>query len=400
MTDAILTLNAGSSSLKFGLFAVEATGLKLLSRGQIEGIGVAPHLLARDAAGAIAGEHRWSDANLRHEAFLETLFDFVDGRLDGRELAAIGHRVVHGGAAFDRPMLVNPTILATLDGLCPLAPLHQPHNLAAIGAAQAMRPGLPQAACFDTAFHHDHAEVVTRFALPRAWHDQGVRRYGFHGLSYEFVSGELRKLDPDLASGRVIVAHLGAGASLCAINNGRSVDTTMGFTALDGLMMGTRAGALDPGVILYMQEQAGMTPAAVSAVLYEQSGLLGVSGVSSDMRELLASSDPAAAEAIDLFVFRIVREIGALTASMGGLDGVVFTAGIGENAPQIRAKVANGLAWAGLELDEAANTNGCGLISGSESLLKAWVIPTNEEAMIAQWTAHLIAAASSTPAGL
>jgi acetate kinase len=391
LTDAVLTLNAGSSSLKFALFEVRDT-TQSLARGLVEGIGSTPHLIAKDRDNVIVLDHRWPDgASLTHEAFLTTLFEFVDGHLGEDRLTAIGHRVVHGGATFSRPVLVDDAVLTELDTLCPLAPLHQPHNLAAIRAAQLVRPDLPQVACFDTAFHHDHAEVVTRFALPRTWHDQGVRRYGFHGLSYEFVSGELRDLDPKLAAGRVIIAHLGNGASLCALQDGRSIDTTMGFTALDGLMMGTRCGAIDPGVLLYLEQQARMTPEALQTLLYEQSGLLGVSGLSSDMRVLLESPEPSAKDAIDLFTFRIVREIGALTASMGGLDGIVFTAGIGENAPRIRAAVAERLAWAGLMLDPEANTCGAGLISAQTSRLKAWVIPTNEEAMIARHTADLTA---------
>jgi acetate kinase len=261
---------------------------------------------------------------------------------------------------FSQPAMIDQAMLLQLDALCPLAPLHQPHNLAAVRAARAIRPGLPQVACFDTAFHHGHAEVVKRFALPRAWHEAGVRRYGFHGLSYEFVTGRLGELDPQLAAGRVIVAHLGNGASLCAIDKGHSIDSTMGFTALDGLMMGTRCGGLDPGVVLYLEQQAGMKSEAVETLLYEQSGLLGVSGLSSDMRVLLASPDRAAAEAIELFCFRIAREAGALMASMGGLDGIVFTAGIGENAPQIRAAVAERLAWTGLYLDPVRNLAGAG----------------------------------------
>lgn len=391
MTDAVLTLNAGSSSLKFALFEVGDVQL-LVCQGQVEAIGSAPHLIAKAPDGGVLIEHRWPDgAGLTHETFLASLFNFVDDHLAADRLTAIGHRVVHGGATFNQPVLIDPDVLTALDKLCPLAPLHQPHNLAAIRAAQAVRPGLPQVACFDTAFHYGHADVVTRFALPRAWHDQGVRRYGFHGLSYEFVSGELRQRDPDLAAGRVIIAHLGNGASLCALQDGCSVDTTMGFTALDGLMMGTRCGTLDPGVVLYLEQQADMAPDAVQTLLYEQSGLLGVSGLSADMRVLLASTEPAAKEAFDLFTFRIAREIGALTASIGGLDGIVFTAGIGENAPAIRAAVAERLAWTGLVLDPQANAAGTGLISAPGSRLKAWVIPTNEEAMIARHTAELVA---------
>ena len=392
MTDAVLTLNAGSSSLKFALFELDGSTLNLTSQGQIEGLGTAPRLVAKDPLGAVLADRRWSDPDLDHQAFFSTLFGFVDDHLGGGRLCAIGHRIVHGGAAYSQPLLIDDHVLARLDALCALAPLHQAHNLAAVRWAKAARPGLPQAACFDTAFHHGHAEVVTRFALPRTWHDQGVRRYGFHGLSYEFVVGELRKLDPVLAAGRVIIAHLGNGASLCAVQDGHSIDTTMGFTALDGLMMGTRSGALDPGAVIYLAQQMGME--AVQAMLYEQSGLLGVSGLSSDMRVLLQSADPAAQEAIELFIFRIAREAGALMSSMGGLDGIVFTAGIGENAPQIRTGVAERLAWTGLALNDEANTGGRGLISDPASRLKAWVIPTNEEAMIARHTADLVGAAS------
>jgi acetate kinase len=394
VTDAVLTLNAGSSSLKFALYEAEGGDLSLASRGEIEGIGAEPSFVAKGASGAVLSEHRWpGGALLGHEAFLTTLFEFVDGHLGGDRLSAIGHRVVHGGMAFSQPVLVDDTVLSQLDAFCSLAPQHQPHNLAAIRAAQTLRPGLPQVACFDTAFHHGHAEVVTRFALPPVWRERGVRRYGFHGLSYEYVTGRLRELDPSLAAGRVIIAHLGNGASLCAIRDGVSIDTTMAFTALDGLMMGTRCGALDPGVILYMQQQWRLTPTAVETLLYEQSGLLGVSGISGDMRVLLASADLAAKAAVELFAFSIARESGALMASMGGLDGVVFTAGIGENAPDVRAAVAERLAWTGLDLDEAGNARGAGLISTARSRLKAWVIPTDEEAVIARHTADLVAGA-------
>jgi acetate kinase len=395
LTDVILTLNAGSSSLKFALFRASDEDARAVLKGQVEGIGAKPHLIAKTADGRTVAEHGWPDgADLTHETFLAFLFEVVDRQLAGFRLSAVGHRVVHGGAGFSQPVLINDDVLRKLDALCPLAPLHQPHNLAAIRAARTARPGLPQVACFDTAFHHGHADVVTRFALPREWHDRGVRRYGFHGLSYEYISRALRKLDPELAAGRVIVAHLGNGASLCAIHDGRSVDTTMGFTALDGLVMGTRCGALDPGVILYLQQQAGMTPEAVQALLYEHSGLLGVSGLSSDMRVLIASDDPAAKEAIDLFTFRIAREIGALTTTLGGLDGIVFTAGIGENVTQVRADVARRLAWMGLKFDPAANLRGADLLSTADSPIRVRVLPTNEEAMIARHTADLLSSES------
>jgi acetate kinase len=392
LTDAVLTLNAGSSSLKFALFEVGDGDPRLVSKGQVEGIGSTPHLIARSAEGEVLAERAWPEgAGLAHEVFLTPLFDFVEGHLGGDRLAAVGHRIVHGGADFSHPVLIDAGVLARLEAFCPLAPLHQPHNLAAVRAAQAVRPGLPQVACFDTAFHHGHEDVVTRFALPRVWHDRGVRRYGFHGLSYEYVSLALRALDPALAAGRVVVAHLGNGASLCAIKDGRSVDTTMGFTALDGLVMGTRCGALDPGVVLYLQQQGGMIADAVQSLLYERSGLLGVSGLSADMRDLIASADPAANEAIALFTFRIARELGALISSLGGLDGVVFTAGIGENVARVRADVARQLAWTGLDLDPLANARGAGLISKPQSRVKAWVIPTDEQAMIARHTALCVA---------
>ena len=341
-------------------------------------------------------ERGWTaEAELDHEAFLQPILALVEAHLDGTRLGVIGHRIVHGGLAFRAPVVIDADVLRQLDALIPLAPLHQPHSLAAVRAAQVARPGLPQVACFDTAFHAGHAEVVTHLALPPPWHAQGVRRYGFHGLSYEFVADRLRALDPALAAGRVIIAHLGNGASLCAVKDGRSVDTTMGFTALDGLVMGTRCGNLDPGVILYLQQQAGMSVEAVQDLLYNRAGLLGVSGLSSDMRVLLASDEPDARTAIDLFVFRVAREIGALTASMGGLDSVVFTAGIGENAPYIRAQVIERLAWMGAALDPEANARGDGLISMAASRLKALVVPTDEETMIARHAAATAALANT-----
>jgi acetate kinase len=391
VTKAILTLNAGSSSLKFALFQVTGSGLNLMARGQVDGLGATPHLTARNAAGAQLIERRWPEgARLAPDSLLEPLFAWAEAEAPRHHLAAVGHRVVHGGRHFSQPVLIDQGVLAQLDALSPLAPLHQPHALAGIRAAQAIRPDLPQVACFDTAFHHGHAEVVTRFALPRAWHEQGVRRYGFHGLSYEYVSGRLRGLDPKLAAGKVLIAHLGSGASLCALDNGRSVDTTMSFTPLDGLMMGTRCGALDPGVVLYLQLHAGLTALAVQTLLYEQSGLLGVSGQSSDMRALVGSSDPRAREAVELFSFRVARETGALMASLGGLDGIVFTGGIGENAPAVRAAIVERLAWTGLALDPQANASGAGCISAATSRLKAWVVATDEEAMIAGHTLALV----------
>jgi acetate kinase len=384
MTDAILTLNAGSSSIKFAVFELAGADLVRAADGEIEGIGVEPRLVAR-ADGKVVTDRAWSaGASLTHEAFLGELLDWTDARLGADRLSVVGHRIVHGGAEFVAPVRLDAEVVARLDAFSSLAPLHQPHNLAAVRAVAKARPGLLQVACFDTAFHRGHAPEVDRFGLPREWEAKGVRRYGFHGLSYEFIAGRMRSLDPALAAQRMIVAHLGAGASLCAIRDGRSVDTTMGFTTLDGLVMGTRCGALDPGVILYLEAAHGLTAATLEDLLYNRSGLLGVSGISSDMRALLASDDPRAKEAIDLFVFRVVREIGALAASMGGLDGLVFTAGIGERSAEIRWRVCERLAWLGVTLDPAANAAGGGRVSGATSRLSVWAIPTDEELTIAR----------------
>jgi acetate kinase len=310
--------------------------------------------------------------------------------------AAVGHRVVHGGTVFAGPTRINDAVLAKLELLCPLAPLHQPHNIAAIRAIAQLAPSLPQVACFDTSFHHGQSPVAQRFALPSELHEAGVRRYGFHGLSYEYIASALRERAPAIASGRVVVAHLGAGASLCAMLNGKSVDTTMGFTALDGLPMGTRCGALDPGVILYLLRERGMNPDRIEQMLYQQSGLLGVSGISSDMRELLASKDRRAGEAIELFVYRVSRELGALTATLGGLDGLVFTAGIGEHAPEIRRRVCERSRWLGITLEPDANERGDECISAPASRVSVWVLPTDEERTIVRQTLRVISTASAS----
>ena len=388
MTDAVLALNAGSSSIKYGLFETNEHGL--VARGEIEGIGTAPHFIARDAASLVIGERRWPDASADHEALLGGLLEWVDAHLGADALVAVGHRVVHGGRDFTSPVLLDDKVLAALDLLTPLAPLHQPHSLSPVRAIMAVRPGLPQVACFDTSFHHTLPAVATRFALPRAYEAEGVRRYGFHGLSYEYIAGALRKNAPWIASGRVIVAHLGNGASLCAMRNGVSIDTTMGFTALDGLMMGTRCGTIDPGVILYMLQQKRLGAHEIETLLYQQSGLLGVSGISSDMRVLLESSTTEAREAIELFVFRIAREAAALAGSLGGLDGFVFTAGIGEHAAPIRAAVCARLAWLGVAIDPAANTRHADRISTRDAKVDVRVIPTDEEAMIVRHTLETI----------
>jgi acetate kinase len=392
MADAILVLNAGSSSLKFSVF-LQGEPPEPLLRGQLEGLLTEPHFVARDHAGGVIADKHWAaGTRLGHEGAIEFLFTWGrSGPLGGHRIAAAGHRVVHGGLKFTRPVLVDANVLAALEALVPLAPLHQPHNLAAIKAIAQRAPELPQVACFDTAFHRTQPAVAQAFALPRRYTEEGVLRYGFHGLSYEYIAGVLPGTDARAAAGLTVVAHLGNGASMCALKGGRSVASTMGFTAVDGLPMGTRCGALDPGVLLYLMDRHGMDARALETLIYQQSGLLGVSGISSDLRTLLASPAPQAAEALDLFVYRIGRELGSLAAALGGLDALVFTGGIGENAATIRARVCRDAAWLGLELDTAANDAGGPRISRAESRVTAWVIPTNEELMIAQHTRRLLA---------
>ena len=399
MADAIVVLNAGSSSLKFSVF-LDGEPPEPLLRGQLEAILTAPRFVAKDGAGHTVGEQSWkAGTRLGHEGAVEFLFRWGrGGALAGHRIAAAGHRVVHGGVRYDRPALVDDAVLAALEALVPLAPLHQPHNLAAIRAVAAAAPGLPQVACFDTSFHRAQPAVAQAFALPRRYADEGVRRYGFHGLSYEYIASALRQRAPALAAGRVIVAHLGAGASLCAMRDGKSIDTTMGFTALDGLPMGTRCGSLDPGVVLYLLRERGMSADAIEKLLYQKSGLLGVSGLSADMRVLLASSEGAAKDAVELFVSRIAREIGALAASLGGLDGLVFTAGIGEHSPEIRRRVCEKSAWLGLRLDSAANACSEACISAADSRVSIWALPTDEELMIVRHTIDVLDDARSTPA--
>lgn len=396
MPNAILTLNAGSSSIKFALYGQGIRARHLVSRGAIEGIGDAPCFTARAPDATVLESQAWkSSAGLSHEDLLQPLLAWITSHLGGVALAGVGHRIVHGGASFHRPVRIDSAVLAELEKLAPLAPLHQPHNLAAVKAVGSLRPDLPQIACFDTAFHHGMPELAKRLALPRAYAAKGVRRYGFHGISYEYLAGQLRMLAPTLAKGRVIMAHLGNGASLCAMHHGCSIDTTMGFTVLDGLMMGTRCGSIDPGVVLYLQQGFGLSASAVEHMLYHESGLLGVSGVSHDMRTLLASGDPFAREAIDLFVYRVVKETGAMASALGGLDALVFSAGIGERAPAIRAEVCKALAWLGLECDPVANERNDTLISTRRSAVHIFVIPTDEEAMIAAHTADLVRDLSS-----
>jgi acetate kinase len=382
MAQAVLVLNAGSSSIKFSVFALQGEReLALDSKGQVEGIGTQPRFVAQAAAGDVLCDERF-DAD-GHPAALRRLGGWLRERLAGDRVLAVGHRVVHGGADHDRPVLVDDAVMARLERLVPLAPLHQPHNLAAIRTIAAQMPGLPQVACFDTAFHRRHPELADWFALPRRFHDEGVRRYGFHGLSYEYIA---QALPAEIAGGRVVVAHLGSGASMCALSAGRSMDSTMGFTALDGLPMGTRCGALDPGVVLHLIRAHGMDADAIERLLYHECGLKGVSGIGNDMRDLLASGDPHAAQAVDLFVWRIARELGALAAVLGGLDGLVFTAGIGERSAAIRARVCERAAWLGVVLDETANAAGGPRISAGDSPVAVYAIPTDEEQMIARHT--------------
>jgi acetate kinase len=394
--DGLLTLNAGSSSIKFALFCrADPVPAQPELVGQIDGIGAQPHLKAKDKAGCVL-----DDADLpigtaaeggQHRAALEHLVRWLHAHEAGWRIAGIGHRVVHGAQDYAQPILLDAAVIARLKGFIPLAPLHQPHNLAGIEAMREALPGVPQVACFDTAFHRTQPEVAQRFALPRRITDQGVRRYGFHGLSYEYIAEVLpQHLPPAQAEGRVIVAHLGNGASMCAMVGRKSQATTMGFTALEGLMMGTRTGSLDPGVLLYLIDYQGMDANALARLLYKESGLLGVSGISQDMRELLASPRPEAKEAVELFCYRIVREIGSLAAAIGGLDALVFTGGIGEHAAPVREAVCRKLDWLGLEFDAAANAADATRISTPASRIAALVLPTNEEWMLARHTADLI----------
>ena len=394
MADAILTLNAGSSSIKFALFDRGVGEIPEQPRllGQIDGLGARPHLSAREASGrAVADVDPPLAGAAPHREALSFLLDWLDQHAGGRRIGGVGHRVVHGGEKFARPIRLDPVSIDLLRDLVPLAPLHQPHNLAGIEAMAAALPGVPQVACFDTAFHRDQPELAQRFALPRRITEQGVRRYGFHGLSYEFIAATLpRHLADGRAEGRVIVAHLGNGASMCAMAGRRSMATTMGFTALDGLMMGTRSGAVDPGVLLYLMDYRNMDARALERLLYKESGLLGVSGISQDMRELLASAQPAAREAVDLFCYRIVREIGSLAAAIGGLDALVFTGGIGEHAAPVRRQVCAALGWLGIVLDEAANAAHARRVATADSRVEVLVLPTNEEWIIARHTAAMI----------
>jgi len=391
MADAILVINAGSSSLKFSVFLCRGTELEPSLRGQVEGLNTSPRFTAKDAAGRSISERVWKEGeSLGHEGAVSHLIDFLRSTGGGQRLVAVGHRVVHGGLEYSEPTRVTPEVLRALEKLIPLAPLHQPHNLGPIRHVLEKMPALPQVACFDTAFHRTQPELAQAFALPKEITDRGVRRYGFHGLSYEYIAGALPAVDAGAAAGRVVVAHLGNGASMCAMRGGRSVANTMGFTALDGLPMGTRCGSIDPGVMLYLMDELKMDARAIETLVYQQSGLLGVSGVSSDMRALLSSDAPGARLAIDLFVYRIGRELGSLAAALGGLDALVFTAGIGEHAVPIRERVVRDAAWLGLALDAEANGRDGPRITAAASRTPAYVVPTNEELMIARHTRRLV----------
>ncbi|MGB8621729.1 MAG: acetate/propionate family kinase [Paracoccaceae bacterium] len=378
MSDAILTINAGSSSIKFAIYEHGAEPREL-GRGQVEKLGTAARLEVH-AEGASAEREEIGAAD--HDKALKAILDHLGPILSGRRVAGVGHRIVHGGPDFAAPERLTPDVMNRLAGFEELAPLHQPYNLAAVRAAQIAFPGALQLGCFDTGFHHGHPWVNDTFALPRRHYAQGVRRYGFHGLSYDFIAGELARLFPDLAQGRVIVGHLGNGASMCALKGGRSLSSTMGFSALDGLPMGTRSGQIDPGVLLYLMQSEGMNAEALTQLLYRESGLKGLSGISHDMRTLLASDATEAAEAVDYYVARIRHAIGGLTADLGGLDALVFTGGIGENSDVIRARVCAGLGWLGASLDDAANRAGAAEVGNGA--VRVLVIPTDEERVIAR----------------
>lgn len=391
MSDAILVINAGSSSIKFSVFLDNGESLDFFLGGQLEGLYTAPRFKANDAVNTEIGHKKWEqDAAIGHAGGIAFLADFLRQQLAGKQLVAVGHRVVHGGIDYAAPVRLDATMLGKLEQLIPLAPLHQPHNLTPIRLLLSNRPELLQVACFDTAFHRAQPAVAQAFALPTAITERGVRRFGFHGLSYEYIASVLPVHDPKAAQGRVVVLHLGNGASMCAMLGGKSMASTMGFTAVDGLPMGTRCGNLDPGVVLYLMDELKMDTRAIEKLLYQRSGLLGVSGISSDMRTLLESSDPKAKFAVDLFVYRISRELGSLVAALGGLDALVFTAGIGEHSAPIRERVCQSAAWLGVALDPLANAAASPCLSTPQSRIPVWVIPTNEELMIARHTRHLL----------
>jgi len=391
MDDYALVLNAGSSSLKFCVFQrPREESWRLEARGQIEGIGTSPRLSVKNGEGQRLADEKLESSIRDGRAAIDALAGWLRSRYGGSRVLGVGHRVVHGGARFAGPTIVSRQVLEELYELVPLAPLHEPHNLAAIEAVFDRLPDVPQVACFDTGFHRGHSAVAQLIPLPRDICKSDLRRFGFHGLSYEYVASVLPGVAPEIARGRVIVAHLGSGASLCALKDGRSVDSTMAFTALDGLCMGTRPGAIDPGVVLYLFQSLGLSVKDVETILYKKSGLLAISGISNDMRDLLNRGEPEARLAVDYFVYRVAKEIGALAAVLGGIDGLVFTAGIGENSAEIRRRVCESSGWLGVELDAEANASRGPRISSPRSKVSTWVIPTNEELMIARHTGTLL----------
>ena len=388
--DIILVVNAGSSSLKFQVFSLENRELACIIKGQMDGVGTRPRLRAEDASKQTLIDKTYTAEQVPDlPAAIQETGDWLH-MVQNVTLVAVGHRVVHGGPVYDRPVLITPSIVAQLEKYVSLAPLHQPNNLAPIRALLTRRPELLQVACFDTAFHREHGALADHFGLPERFYDEGVRRYGFHGLSYEYIAQRLPEVAPDIAKGRVIVAHLGSGASMCALMGGRSIESTLGFTALDGLPMGTRPGQLDPGVVLYLIDEKGMSTAQVQDLFYRDCGLKGLSGISNDVRDLEQSADPKAGFALEYFVYRIGLYAGMLAAALGGLDAFVFTAGIGENSASMRARIAEKLAWLGVAIDAKANPVRAPLISRADSRIKVYVIPTNEELMIARHTLALL----------
>ena len=394
MHDYALVLNAGSSSLKFCVFErPPGESWHLEARGQVEGIGTSPRLCVKDENGESLANQDVTASN-GSEA-IDTLAAWLRSKYGGSRVLGVGHRVVHGGARFSGPTILNAEVLRELYQLVPLAPLHQPYNLEAIEAVYERLPGVPQVACFDTSFHRGQPAVAELIPLPRELRQRGLQRYGFHGLSYEYIASVLPQVAPEIARGRVVVAHLGSGSSMCALKEGKSLDSTLGFTALDGLCMGTRPGALDPGVVLHLFQGLNLSAKDVETLLYKKSGLFGISGISTDMRDLLGRTEPAARLAVDYFVYRAAKEIGALTAALGGIDALVFTAGIGENSPEIRRRICQSSAWLGVELDEAANARPFTTISTARSKVPVLVIPTNEELMIARHTGSLLGLAKA-----
>jgi acetate kinase len=394
MPDAVLVLNAGSSSIKFGLFDIKQTEPELRCKGLLDEQEQAPRIVVSDASGKELFEKRRSAGEGESNGAFIDIFAWIEEYLGGGGLAAVGHRIVHGGRDFSGPVVIADRTLAALDALTPLAPLHQPRCLAPVRVVKSLRPELTQIACFDTAFHHGLTPPANRFAIPRQFEERGIRRYGFHGLSFEYIASHLATLGSEWQHKRTVVAHLGNGASLCALHEGKSRDTTMGLTPLDGLVMGTRCGSIDPGVLLYLLQEEKMSADEVQHLLYEQSGLLGVSGVSADMRALLASREASAREAVDLFTFRVAAEVAVMANTLGGLDGLVFTGGIGEHAAEVRQQICDRLGWLGLHLDAAANAKGQQSIAAAQSKVDVLVIATSEETSIARHCRALLSSGS------